>query len=129
MQVDEIVNQRSGKLPRWPSHDGSLTDSTWLQDRDVMEIFHKELEFCDGVSYAGVWHFCEFEKIFLGGFDLLGLVLDLKLRLDFDFVLGFGIFMNLSFFFFFRFWFVGFGFGFEAEIGGCGWLRWWLKNG
>ena len=27
-------------------------------------------------------------RIFFGGFDLLGLVLDLKLRLDFDFVLG-----------------------------------------
>ena len=81
-----------------------------------MEIFHKELEFCDGVSYAGVWHFCEFEKIFLGGFDLLGLVLDLKLRLDFDFVLGFGIFMNLSFFFFLGFDLLGLVLGLKLRL-------------
>ena len=68
------------------------------------------------VACAGVWHFCEFEKIFFGGLDLLGLVLDLKLRLDFDFVLAFDIFVNLRRLFW-GFWFVGFGFGFEAEIG------------
>ena len=87
----------------------------------------------NGVSCAGVWHFCEFKKIFLAGFNLLGLVLDLKLRLDFDFVLGFDIFVNLKknffFFFFLGFDLLGFGFGFEAEIGGCGWLRWWLEKG
>ena len=35
-------------------------------------------------------------RSFFGGFDLLGLVLDLKLRLDFDFELGFDLFVNLS---------------------------------
>ena len=70
--------------------------------------------FIKWVACVGVWHFCEFEKIFFGGFDLL--VLDLKLRLDFDFVLGFDIFVNLRRFFL-GFWFVGFGFWFEAEIG------------
>ena len=65
---------------------------------------------CWGLTFLWIW------EDFFWGFDLLGLVLDLKLRLDFDFVLGFDIFVNLRRFFL-GFWFVGFGFWFEAEIG------------
>ena len=39
--------------------------------------------------------FVNLRRFFFGGFDLLGLVLDLKLRLDFDCVLAFDIFVNL----------------------------------
>ena len=65
---------------------------------------------CWGLTFLWIW------EDFFWGFDLLGLVLDLKLRLDFDFVLAFDIFVNLRRLFW-GFWFVGFGFGFEAEIG------------